>query len=187
MNITHKSDIKKGKVLISPPLINDDFFHNSVVFLTNYSEDGVVGFIINKPVELNINDLIVDFPEFEAKVYYGGPVAPENLYFIHRAPDKIEGSIHIINDLYWGGDFNQVTKLITEGELRSEEIRFFLGYSGWDVDQLDNEIDSDSWIIDELDNSLFDWDVVKLWKKCLYEKGQKYKLWLNAPEDILLN
>ena len=78
-------------------------------------------------------------------------------------------------------------KLLIEGELRSEEIRFFLGYSGWDVDQLDNEIDSDSWIIDELDNSLFDWDVVKLWKKCLYEKGQKYKLWLNAPEDILLN
>ena len=187
MKVAHISNIKKGKVLISRPLINDDFFHNAVVFLTDFTEDGVVGFIVNKPVDLKINDLIIDFPKFEAQVYYGGPVAPDNLYFIHRVPDKIEGSIHIVNDLYWGGDFDQVTKLISEGEISSEEIRFFLGYSGWDVDQLDDEIDSDSWIVDELDNSLFDWDVVKLWKNYLYEKGQKYKLWVNAPVDIRLN
>lgn len=187
MKVLNGSNIEKGKILISPPLISDDFFHNSVVFLTEYTPDGVVGFIVNKPVELSINDLIEGFPEFEAQLYYGGPVASDNLYFIHRVPDKIDGSIHIVDDLYWGGDFDQVTNLISNGELKSEEIRFFLGYSGWDVNQLDSEIDSKSWIVDKLENSLFEWDIVKLWKHCLSQKDQKYKIWANAPKDIRLN
>jgi putative transcriptional regulator len=187
VNVLSKLNIKKGKVLISPPLAGDDFFHNSVVLLTEYAKEGVVGFIVNKPVELGICDLIAGFPKFEAQVYCGGPVASDNLYFIHRAPDKIEDSVHIIDDLYWGGNFDQVTKLIRDGKLKSEEIRFFLGYSGWEIDQLGNEIDSNSWIVDELDNSLFDWDVVELWKNCLYQKGQKYKIWADAPVDIRLN
>ena len=187
MKVLSKYNIKKGKVLISRPLIDDDFFHNSVILLTEYTEEGVVGFIVNKPVELSISDLITGFPKFEAKVYYGGPVASDNLYFIHRVPDKIEGSIHIVDDLYWGGDFDQVTTLIRDGKLKSDEIRFFLGYSGWEMDQLDSEINSNSWIVDELDNSLFEWDVVKLWKNRLSQKGQKYKIWADAPVDIRLN
>ena len=182
-----KSDLSKGKILVSKPLINDDFFHNSVVFLTEYNTNGVVGFIVNKPVSLNLQDLIDGFPEFNTQVYYGGPVASDNLYFIHRVPEKIEGSIHITDDLYWGGNFNQVVDLIKNEDLDVEDIRFFLGYSGWDLSQLDEEIDSNSWIVDQLDDSLFDWDVIKLWKNRLNENGEEYKIWANAPQDIRLN
>ena len=96
-------------------------------------------------------------------------------------------SIHIVSDLYWGGEFDQVKKLINDGILSIEDIRFFLGYSGWDVDQLRDELENQSWIIDELDNSLFDWDVLKLWENRLCDKENKYKLWVNAPKDISLN
>jgi len=177
----------KGKLLLSKPLMKDDFFHNAVILLTEYDESGVVGFIINKPVNLSLIDLLDDFPEFDAPVYYGGPVSSDNLYFIHRVPEMIEDSIHIINDLYWGGNFDQVVELIEQKELNENDIRFFLGYSGWDSEQLELELVDDSWIIDEMDNSLFDWDVVSLWKKRLKEQGDKYQLWANAPEDIRLN
>ena len=77
--------------------------------------------------------------------------------------------------------------LINNGILSSKDIRFFIGYSGWGVDQLRGELENQSWIIDELDNSLFEWDVVKLWEKRLCKKENKYKLWVNAPKDISLN
>ena len=63
-----------------------------------------------------------------------------------------------------GGKFDQVKKLINDGILSIEDIRFFLGYSGWDVDQLRDELENQSWIIDELDNSLFEWDVLNYGK-----------------------
>ena len=186
MGITKKTGLKKGNILISKPLLNDDYFGKSVVLLTDYHKE-VVGFIINKPSNLQLNDVIEDFPEFDAQIYYGGPVAPDNLYFIHRVPEKIEGSIPIVNDLFWGGDFEQVKELINKGEINAAEIRFFLGYSGWDSDQLNQEIDSNSWIIDELDGSLFQWDINKLWKQCVSNNEKDYKIWIDAPKDIRLN
>lgn len=186
MGTSSKSSLKKGNVLISRPLLNDEYFHKSVVLLTDY-HDEVVGFIVNKPSNLYLSDVINDFPEFDSKIYYGGPVDPDNLYFIHRVPDKIEGSIPIVNDLYWGGDFNQVKKLIVENNLKSEDIRFFLGYSGWGTDQLDEEINSKAWIIDELEGSLFNWETYELWKKCMAEKEKDYEIWMGAPKDIRLN
>jgi len=182
-----KPSLNKGKILISQPLINDEYFHNSVVFLSDFSEDGIVGFIVNKPLNFDICDLIDDFPVFKTIIYYGGPVASDSLYFIHRVPEKIHGSVHITKDLYWGGNIEQVKNLINENELMPEDIRFYLGYSGWGKEQLEEEINSDSWIVDEAEDSLFDWDIQKLWKNKLNKNGKEFQLWDNAPKDIRLN
>ena len=187
MNNPSELNVQKGNLLISPPLTEDDFFHNSVIFLAQHSNESVVGFIINKPIDIKINDLMDDFPNNDVKVYYGGPVATDNLYFIHRVPHKVDGSIHIVSDLYWGGNFEQVKKLINDGVLNSKDIRFFLGYSGWGTNQLRDELKNESWIIDNIDHSLFEWDVLKLWENRLCKKENKYKLWVNAPKDISLN
>ena len=195
MNIKHftymktiiKPQLNKGKLLLSQPLISDEFFHNSVVFISEYSDDGIVGFIVNKPLNFEIFDLIDGFPEFDTTIYYGGPVETENLYFIHRVPEKITGSVHITKDLYWGGSFEQVKTLIQNGDLKPDDIRFFLGYSGWGKEQLDQEISSESWLVDETDESLFDWDIEGLWKDRLKIHGKEFQLWDNAPKDIRLN
>ncbi|MDG1145386.1 MAG: YqgE/AlgH family protein [Flavobacteriales bacterium] len=182
-----KTKPKKGGILISQPLINDDYFHNSVVFLSEYSKEGVVGFIVNKPLRFSINDLIDDFPHFDTTVYYGGPVEASNLYFIHRVPDKIKGSIPITNELYWGGNFGQIKDLILTDQLKPDDIRFFLGYSGWEETQLDEEIAKNSWIVDKLKDTLFEWNIKKLWKDCIKETNTDFQLWVNAPKDIRLN
>ena len=182
-----KPQLNKGKLLISQPLINDEFFHNSVVFLSEYTDEGIVGFIVNKPLNLDICNLIDGFPEFDTTIFYGGPVETDSLYFIHRVPKKITGSVHITKDLYWGGSFDQVKSLIQNGELEPTDIRFFLGYSGWGKEQLDEEIISESWLVDETEDSLFDWDIEQLWKNCLKNKGREFQLWDNAPKDIRLN
>ena len=106
---------EKGNLLIAEPSILGDFsFNRSVILLADHSEEGSIGFILNKPLEYTLNDLI---PEVSAEynVYNGGPVEQDNLYFIHTSPDIIPNSIEISNGIYWGGDFSTVINAINNG------------------------------------------------------------------------
>jgi len=138
---------EKGYLLIAEPsILGDVSFNRSVILLADYTPEGSVGFILNKPLDYTIKDLI---PEINAsfRIYNGGPVEQDNLYFIHRVPDLIPNSIEISYGIYWGGDFSSVRELIEENKIEEDDIRFFLGYSGWDTDQLSNELISNSWIL----------------------------------------
>ncbi len=124
--------LKKGHLLIAEPsIIGDQSFNRSVILLADHNSNGSVGFIINKPLKYTINDLV---PEIDAKfkIYNGGPVEQDNLYFIHNIPELIPNSIEISNGIYWGGDFESTKSLINNGVIDKKNIRFFLGYTGWE-------------------------------------------------------
>jgi putative transcriptional regulator len=134
-------------------------------------------------MNLNISDLI---PEIESnfKIYNGGPVQQDNLYFIHKISDLIPESIMISAGLYWSGNFEYVLKLIKKGEINKNDIRFFLGYSGWDSNQLNNELNNNTWILSENShnkNIITAVDEV-FWKNKMLDLGGEYSLWSNAPE-----
>ena len=117
---------KKGHLLIAEPsILGDVSFNRSVVLLAEHNDEGSIGFILNKPLNYTINDLI---PEIEAsfKIYNGGPVEQDNLYFIHNIPDIIPNSVEISNGIYWGGDFETTKQLITKEELRKIIFAFSL-------------------------------------------------------------
>jgi putative transcriptional regulator len=181
--------LKKGHLLIAEPsIIGDISFNRSVILLADHNLEGSVGFIINKPLKYTINDLI---PEIEAsfKIYNGGPVEQDNLYFIHNIPELIPNSIEISSGIYWGGDFELTKNLINEGKIKEDNIRFFLGYTGWDAQQLENEMLSSSWIIAEnlYENKIIGKSTTDFWKEKILELGGDYIIWSNAPENPLLN
>ena len=93
-----------GRVLISEPFLSDTYFKRSVVLLTEYSEEGAVGFVLNKPVDLRVHDVIHDFPEIEAGISIGGPVNTNTVHFIHTLGELVPESVHVIDNIYWGGD-----------------------------------------------------------------------------------
>ena len=138
---------KKGKLLIAEPSLTGDVsFNRSVVLLAEHNDEGSVGFILNKPLNYSMNDL-VDEIEVPFPVFNGGPVEQDNLYFIHKVPDLIPNSVEISDGIYWGGDFEITVMLVNSGKISQKDIRFFLGYSGWASLQLDQELDSKSWIV----------------------------------------
>jgi putative transcriptional regulator len=178
----------KGRLLIAEPaILNDSSFNRSIVILTEHTKNNTVGFILNKPLEYSINDLLPDI-NCDFTVYQGGPVEQDNLYFVHRVPDLIDDSIEVANGIYWGGNFKVLKELLNKHLIEATDIRFFLGYSGWKHQQLKGELKSKSWFITENDfQNIFSTDNESLWKNKLLQKGGMYKLWANAPSDIHLN
>jgi putative transcriptional regulator len=134
-----------------------------------------------------LNDLIPEI-NCDFKIYNGGPVEQENVYFIHNSPDLIPNSIKIDKNMYWGGDFETLTNLLNNKTLKDTDIRFFLGYSGWSVDQLKEELDESSWVVTENKYpNLLQVNSATLWKNQLMEFGGEYQIWANAPKNPALN
>jgi len=178
----------KGKILIAEPsILNDDSFNRSVILLSEHNESGSVGFILNKPSPYTVKDLL---PEINSslKIYFGGPVSENNLYFVHKVPELIPDSIEITNGIYWAGDFETVRDLLKNNLLSKNDIRFFLGYSGWSKEQLEEELTTTSWlVIENKFNNLFKIEHNTFWKNELLKIGGVYKIWANAPKDPSLN
>jgi len=181
-------EISKGKLLIAEPsILNDSSFNRSVILLSEHNDEGSIGFIMNKPSNYILSDLI---PEIASSltIYNGGPVSKENLYFIHSVPQLIPDSIKITDSIFWGGNFDAVQTLLDNNSLTEDNIRFFLGYSGWSKDQLQDELKTTSWVIIENQyQNLFEISDQTSWKNHLMKFGGEYKIWANAPENPNLN
>ncbi len=174
----------KGRILISEPFLYDYFFKRSVILLADHNEEGSFGVIVNKPVSAPFNEVVRDFPDFDAKVFLGGPVQGDSLFFLHTLGEQIEGSIEVIDGLFWGGDIDNVRELISMNILSRDEIRFFIGYSGWAAHQLDNELKRNSWVVSDIDaEQLLNTNPSLMWSRYLHHLGNEYSFWTNFPDD----
>lgn len=179
---------QKGNLLIAEPsILNDVSFKRSIILLTEHSKKSSVGFILNRPLQYVLNDLLPDI-HCDFTIYQGGPVEQDNLYFVHRVPHLLPKSIEVANGIYWGGNFEQLKLLLHEQVIKPTDIRFFLGYSGWGSNQLEGELNTNSWFISENKyENILDVEEETIWKNQLLEKGGDYKIWANAPSDIQMN
>ena len=178
----------KGRLLIAEPSVLGDLsFNRSIILLTEHSTDSSIGFIMNKPLGYSLKDLLPEV-NCDFRVYQGGPVEQDNLYFIHKIPNLLHNSIEVSKGIYWGGDFSQLSNLLNKGLVKKEDIRFFLGYSGWGQGQLDEEWETESWFVTENKHTnIFNIQSKNLWKNHLMEMGGKYQIWANAPSNPSLN
>ncbi|GAB1454144.1 YqgE/AlgH family protein [Draconibacterium sp.] len=179
---------KKGRILIAEPFLHGDYFSRSVVFLVAYSEKGAVGFILNKKIGFKLQDVFIDFPDFNANVFLGGPVAADSIFFVHKLGDILPGSIKVLGDLHWGGDFAVLKNLISQGLVNATDIHFFLGYSGWDAGQLERELKDDSWLVTDVDENLIMQGAnSSSWTDFVKKAGNRYSIWENYPENPSFN
>lgn len=181
---TNNLSPSRGHVLISEPLMGDYYFGRSVVLLAEHNEEGSFGLIMNKPLRSNFNDIVKGFPDFEVPVYLGGPVQTDSLFFIHLLGDEIPESNEVLRGLYWGGNLETVREMIQLNAIRPDQIRFYIGYSGWDANQLELELQRNSWLVSTATaRSLMQTKPEKMWDRFLRRMGNDYRLWHNFPND----
>jgi putative transcriptional regulator len=184
----HTLEPQKGRVLISEPFLQDNYFKRSIVLITEHNDQGTIGFVLNKPVDVNINEVIDNFPKIDIDVLLGGPVSTNTLHYIHILGDIIPNSIPVLGNISWGGDFEVVERLIASGNLSKGQIRFFLGYSGWSPNQLEDELAENAWVVGEMNADEIMMPMSKhFWKKTLKKMGTKYEMWSNFPENPEMN
>ncbi|MFZ4400430.1 MAG: YqgE/AlgH family protein [Bacteroidales bacterium] len=177
----------QGKILISEPFTNDYYFKRSVVLLANHNEEGSYGMVFNKPLFINLNELIKDFPKIDAPLYLGGPVKTDSLFYIHKIPE-ITNCINITNDLFWGGDIDNIKELVYTKILNKNNIRFFVGYAGWSPKQLDTELKDNSWVVTRVKTDiLLEESPTDIWKRIVIDMGEDYAHWANFPVNPSMN
>lgn len=179
----------RGKILISEPFLRDDTFGRSVVLLVDHTIEGSMGLIMNKQLPLTLNQVIKEFNSVQEEilVYKGGPLSSDTLFFIHTL-SHVSGALAISKGLYLNGNFDAIKDYIIEGNPIKGYIRFFLGYSGWEEDQLAQEIKANTWLIGKGETTdLMNERVNLLWKKSLSKLGPKYETWSRFPEIPSLN
>jgi len=178
----------KGKILISSPsLLSDMIFYKSIILIVDETENSHTGFILNRSGGLF---LINDSDNSNIKKYsfqYGGPVSDDTFYII-RNQNFLDDEYKIKDNLYWGKDVQFIIDQIENKEVDINDVIFFQGYSGWDIDQLNDEIINESWIVKENSNlNIYDLRKKSSWSKLIKEFGNKYRIWSDSPDDISLN
>ena len=185
ITFSNSEALEKGKLLIAEPFLDEDYFRRAIIYLCEHNNEGSFGFVINNFINIKLSDLDETFPDIETKISLGGPMEINSLYFLHKLGDKIQNSALVENGIYIGGDFQELTALIKEDNAIMNEVRFFIGYSGWAADQLESEIKNNTWIVSDnnAENILFESQAKQTWKRYLRDLGGKYKIISTFPLD----
>lgn len=178
----------QGTLLIADPFLKDPNFMRSVIFLCEHDQEGSFGFVLNQSYEYTLDELVSGAEGYKIQVFLGGPVQLNTIHFLHRCPDLIPGSFEVINGVYWGGNFDVALALIKSGEIDLNNIRFFVGYSGWGDGQLKDEVEEKSWLTAPANPAIvFHSPVEEIWREAIKLMGEDYLLLINYPIDPQLN
>lgn len=179
----------KGKLLVAETATyGDTFFSRTVILITEDTEEEVIGFVLNIPKEITLQDIFAEAKN-NFRLFSGGPVEQDNLYFLHNMDDLKDKSQMISEGVYWGADFNSLAEIIEKRKVSRTDLRFFLGYSGWTKKQLEEELDQKYWtaIDNPFGEKLLKITPSEMWKELMKLLGDDHLLWANAPSDPIMN
>ena len=180
-------DSLKGQLLLASPALFDPNFRRTVVLVTEHTEEGAAGLVLNRPSETAVADAVPDLLPLvseEERVYVGGPVQESAVLVLAEFEDPEEAALLVVDDIGFlpgDGDFD-----LLAGAMR--RVRVFAGYAGWGPGQLEAELEESSWIVGsspapELFPELED----DLWARILRDKGGVYRVVALMPEDPSVN
>ncbi len=139
-------DFSRSLLIASPKVAKDTFFHRSLVYMDRYSKNGALGFIVNKPTDTKVIELLKTVGITKGKnyqtlcnlpVYIGGPVNQTSLYILYLSDAdnqliKVSSSEKLLKDLCAGTG--------------PEKFLIMLGCSMWGAEQIELEYKNNSWI-----------------------------------------
>lgn len=181
-----------GKLLVAEPFLREEHFNHAVILLADYNSRGnSMGLVLNKPTNLTLGAAIEGIDDsVEAPLFCGGPVGIDRLFYIHTLPDEFPHCAPLGNGLYLGGDFERVKSYLNMGFPTEGKIRFFIGYSGWEAKQLDDEVANHVWAVVGAASHLhgvLNNEGEAFWYDVVRSMGQPYRNWLYHPSDPRLN
>ncbi|MDR2219489.1 MAG: YqgE/AlgH family protein [Methylobacillus sp.] len=140
-----------GHFLIAMPAMADPHFSKSVTFICEHNAHGAMGILINRPIEMNLEDIFLqinlevrDKQRARESVYFGGPVHVDRGFVLHNPVGQWQSSLMINDD----------TALTTSRDILEaaatgngpQKMLVSLGYAGWSAGQLEQELAQNAWL-----------------------------------------
>jgi putative transcriptional regulator len=178
----------KGQLLLDSGRLSGSFFQRTVILVCQHDAEGAFGLVLNRASGNNLGEMIVaDVPDQlkEQPLYLGGPVQLSALSYLHSDNFLTEASVMPNLDL--GHSLDSLVEL-GESFSATKKVKMFAGYAGWSPGQLEDELKREAWLTHPATLDLvFDATPGQLWKAILRQKGLKYRLLADTPEDVSLN
>ncbi|MBO7465846.1 MAG: YqgE/AlgH family protein [Bacteroidales bacterium] len=179
--------VGKGKLLVSVPLRSDGYFDRTVIMIIGYDREGAMGFILNRPMHVYLQDLMPQYKGFRNVLYNGGPVGLDSVFYIHRYNQMGDSEQQLMEGLYYGGSESEIRSLMSFGMMDDDHIRFFAGYAGWSAGQLEQELAKRIWVVAEMRRKYLDVPSDRLWRSVVHDLGESYSSWLEIPDRASYN
>lgn len=183
---THQS--LKGQLLLDNGRLQGSFFKRSVILICQHDLEGAFGLVLNRSTGNKVGEAIVaNLPDTlkTMPLFLGGPVQPQALSFLHS--DSFVPDANVMPNLSLEHSLDALVEL-GDSYSPTRQVKIFAGYAGWSPGQLDDEIKRDTWLTHPASLELvFHERPTDLWKNILTEKGWKYRLIAEAPEDLSWN
>lgn len=186
MNLFNEFKLR-GELLIANPELNDPTFHRSVILITKHGSQGAVGFQLNKTTTLKVKEFwlkAMNSPcDCTSFVNSGGPVGGP-LMALHNIPALAE--YEVMPDVYFSSKTDQINALVQMGPEAEKNIRFYLGCSVWQGNQLETELDAGTWYVMEASQSdVFNCDS-DLWTTVMRKQNSQFLLdLLKIPSHLI--
>ena len=178
----------RGQLLLDSGQLRGSFFQRTVVLICQHDAEGAFGLVLNRATGSKVGEMIVaDLPDRLKgfPLFLGGPVQPSALSFLHS--DSFIPEANVLPNLSLGHTLDSLVE-IGESFSPTQKIRLFAGYAGWSPGQLEDEMERKAWLTHPASLELvFDTDPGQLWQLILKQKGWKYKLLSQMPDDLSLN
>ena len=179
-------DSFQGQLLIASPALLDPNFRRTVVLVTEHTDEGAAGLVLNRPSPASVSDLV---PQLEPlvedgeQVWLGGPVQPDAVLVLGEFVDPDEAAVPLFGSLGFPA-LDEPEDVVPATTRR----RVFAGYAGWGAGQLESELGREDWILEPaLNDDAFNETPDDLWADVLRRKGGIYELVARIPEDPSVN
>lgn len=186
--MTEPDKFLKGQLLLDSGQLRGSFFQRTVVLICQHDAEGAFGLVLNRCSGSHVGEMIVaDLPETlkTCSLFLGGPVQPSALTFL--ITDSFIPDANVLPNLSMGHSLDSLLE-IGESFSPTQKIRLFAGYAGWSPGQLEEEMKRKAWLTHPASLELvFETKPEQLWQTILKQKGWKYRLLAEMPEDLSLN
>jgi putative transcriptional regulator len=177
----------RSQLLIASPQLGDPNFARSVVLITEHTEEGAMGVILNRPATTTVSEAAPELEELVTPgedVYVGGPVQPSSVIVLAEWEHTNDAEVPVFGSVgFVGAGADPAT--LAETVVRA---RVFAGFAGWSSGQLETELGRDDWILEPaIADDVFTEDPDELWSEVLERKGGQYALVARMPLDPSLN
>ncbi len=133
--------------------LRDPNFADALVLVMNHLGPGPVGLVLNRPTDIPISRLFPDLKRLAAlpdKVYFGGPVELSSVWFLFRAARRPQHAVQAFGSVFLSADRELLLQLLARDK-PMDNLRIFVGHSGWGPGQLEAEIAQGAWTLEHAD------------------------------------